>query len=100
MDVPSLAPGVSLAVGGAVGGVCKYLVQTGVTGFRASFAAMAISAFFLLVYAFSAHDFTREMAWPYLVVWVETLTAATAAFHGIEEAQKKIAQDAFDDYGR
>jgi glutathione S-transferase len=97
MDTPSLAPGVSLAVGGAVGGVCKYLVQTGLTGARASVAAMVIAAFFLLVYAFSAHDFTREMAWPYLVVWVETLTAAAAAFHGLSEAQKKIAKDIEDD---
>jgi len=78
----------SLMVGGVVGAACRWLSNAGLRGRWASLAALVVSVLFVFVYGYSAGNFARETAWPYLIMLVNVLGIAAGAWHGLEEAQK------------
>jgi len=82
----------SLAVGGVIGAISKFVMMSGVTtGAIATLYVIGITTAVFAVFGWSHGNFTRETSWNYLVEWANALVAAAAAFHGTNEAVKKIA---------
>lgn len=80
-----------LAIGGVVGSLSKFLLMgSAMTGRWVTLTAVLVTTAVFAVWGYSHNDFTRESTWGYFMAWVETLGIAAGAFHGTEEAVKKL----------
>jgi hypothetical protein len=91
MEGQAIHSALNLAIGGAVGTFCRFLVQAGVRGVWASVLAALISLLVVTVLAADAADFARGNYTKYLLTYAEVLAIAAGAFHGMAEAQKKLS---------
>lgn len=81
----------SLAIGGVVGVLSKFVMMSGiVTGRTMTLWVVALTTFVFAVWGYSHSDFNRASSWNYLVEWANTLVASAATFHGANEAVKSI----------
>lgn len=80
-----------VAIGGVVGSLSKFLMMgTTIAGRYVTLIAVALTTFVFVVWGYSHNDFNRESTWTYFMAWVEVLGIAAGAFHGTEEAVKKL----------
>lgn len=83
---------ITLAIGGGVGTLCRFLMQSGLHGRWASILAGAISFLFVAVFALDAGDFARGQYMRYLLAWVEVLAIAAGALKTIDVSMDKLAE--------
>lgn len=84
-------PDAILAIGGVVGGLSKFLMMgLQIQGRWVTLAAALVAALSVFVWGYSHGDFARETSWDYFAGYVTTLAVAAGAFHGTEEAVKKV----------
>jgi hypothetical protein len=57
---------------------------------------MSVTTVVFAIWGYSHNDFTREATWAYFMAWVETLSIAAGAFHGTEQAVKKMSSGTGD----
>lgn len=82
-----------LVIGGAVGSLSKLLMaMLHIKGRWVALAAVGVTTLSFFVWGYSHGDFNRESSWNYYTAWIATLSIAAGAFHGAEEAVKKIQE--------
>lgn len=80
-----------LIIGGVVGTLGKFLMMgMGLHGRWTTLAAVVVTTLAMAVWGYSHHDLSRETTWDYFAGWAATLMVAAGAFHGLEEAHKKM----------
>jgi hypothetical protein len=80
-----------LVIGGVVGTLSKFLMMGGdIKGRWITVIAFLVSTLSVWVWGYSHGDFARETTWDYFAGWAATLAVAAGAFHGTEEAVKKV----------
>lgn len=92
METETAHSAITLGVGGAVGTLCRFLIQSGLHGRWVSIAAAGIAFLFVAVTALDAGDFARGQYLRYLLAWVEVLGVAAGSLKLIDVGMDKLQE--------